>query len=161
VGRIKTAVLEGLPHRGDEPHLLREVIRTYQVLMSGFARRTGMPAARFTLMRLLANSEEEVGITDLARQLGVNPAAVTRQVQDMESEGLIRRRADCKDGRRSHVSLSRKGRRLFQQIHERTHELEGSLSSVLGAEEMRGAAMVLAKLRTFVEGRHGREGEGR
>ena len=152
MARSKTTGRDALEHAGDEPHLLREVFRTYQVLMSGFARATGMPAARFALMRLLAVSEADVGISDLARQLGVNPAAVTRQVQELEHEGLIRRRADRKDGRRSHVMLSPKGRRHFEQIHERTHELERSLSSALGAEEMRGAAMVLARLRTFIEG---------
>ena len=154
MGRPKTTGSKALPHGGDEPHLLREVFRTYQVLTSGFARATGMPASRFALMRLLAVSEADVGVSDLARRLGINPAAVTRQVQELEHEGLIRRRADRKDGRRSHVMLSQKGRRLFEEIHARTHELERSLSSVLGAEEMRNAAMVLAKLRTFVEGRH-------
>lgn len=144
-----------LRHRGHEPHLLREVFRTYQVLMSGFARKTGMPASRFALMRLLAlsaGSEGDVGVTYLARQLGINSAAVTRQVQELERERLITRRADSSDGRRSHVRLSAKGRKLFEEIHNRTHDFERALSSVLGAEEMRHAAVVLSKLRTFVEG---------
>jgi len=144
---------DGLQHRGDEPHLLREVFRTYQVLMSGFARATGMPSSRFALMRLLANAEGDVGITDLARQLGINPAAVTRQVQELEADHLVKRRADPKDGRRTYVALSTKGRKQFEEIHARTHELESSLTSVLGAEEMKRAAVVLSKLRTFVEGR--------
>ncbi len=145
--------LAGLPHRGDEPHLLREVFRTYQVLLSGFARATGMPSSRFALMRLLAKAEGDVGVTDLARQLGINPAAVTRQIQELEADRLVKRRADPKDGRRSYVALSTKGRTQFGEIHARTHELENSLTSVLGAEEMQRAAMVLSKLRTFVEGR--------
>jgi len=147
----KTSVSEELHHRGDETHLLREIFRTYQVLMSGFARQTGMSASRFGLMRILAVVEKNAGITDLARRLGINPAAVTRQVQDMEREGLVRRHSDSKDGRRSYVSLSPKGKRLFEQIHMRTHELEQALSSVLGVDEMRSAAMVLSKLRSFVE----------
>ena len=140
-----------LRHRGDEPHLLREILRTYQVLMSGFTRRTGMPASRFALMRFVALAEGDVGITEIARRLGINPAAVTRQVQDLERDGLIRRRADGKDGRRCRIGLSPKGRRTFEEIHERTHELERSLSAVIGAGEMRDAAAVLAKLRTFLE----------
>lgn len=139
-------------HAGDEPHLLREVFRTYQALMAGFSRRTGMPASRFALMRLLALAESAVGVMDLSRHLGVNAAAVTRQVKEMESEGLARRRADPGDGRRSYVTLTSRGKRLFEQIHRRTHELERSLSSVVGVEEMRGAAVVLAKLRAFIEG---------
>jgi DNA-binding MarR family transcriptional regulator len=144
-------VLDKLQHRGDEPHLLREVLRTYQVLMSGFARQTGIPASRFALMRLLALSEDGVGLADLARQLEINPAAVTRQVQELEAEHLVKRRADAKDGRRSYVTLSPKGRRKFEQIHERTHELERALSSALGAEEMAAAATTLANLRAFLE----------
>jgi len=147
----KTRVFDRLRHRGDEPHLLREVFRTYQVLMSGFARQTGMPASRFALMRLLALSENDIGLVELARRLGINPAAATRQVQELEAEHLVKRRADAKDGRRSYVTLSPKGRRRFKEIHERTHEFERSLSSALGTEEMAEAAATLANLRTFLE----------
>jgi DNA-binding MarR family transcriptional regulator len=141
-------------HRGDEPHLFREIFRSYQVLMAGFSRKLGMPASQFALLRLLAFAEGDVGVTDLARRLGVNAAAATRQVQGLEREGLVRRRADPRDGRRSYVSLSPKGRKRFDGIHDRNHDLERSLAAVLGADEMRRAALVLLKLRTFVEGLH-------
>ncbi len=143
----------GPHHRGDEPHLLREIVRTYQVLTAGFLRGMGMPASRFMLGRLLALAEEGLGTMELARQLGINAAAVTRQLQDMEREGLVRRRGDRRDGRRSYVSLSPGGRALFQEIHEKAHEFERSLETVLGGEEMRAAADVLARLRTFLEQR--------
>jgi DNA-binding MarR family transcriptional regulator len=151
MGSSKISGFERVHHRGNEPHLLREIFRTYQVLMAGFSRKTGMPASRFALMRLLALFDGDLGVMDIARQLGVNAAAVTRQVQELEREGLARRRADARDGRRNYVKLSPKGRKLFEEIHERTHELEESLSSIIGAEEMRDAAIVLTKLRTVVE----------
>jgi DNA-binding MarR family transcriptional regulator len=150
--RSPAGAFEAAHHAGDEPHLLREVFRTYQALMAGFSRKTGMPASRFALMRLLALAESDLGVMDISRQLGVNAAAVTRQVKELENEALARRRTDPRDGRRSYVGLTSRGERLFEEIHQRTHELERSLSSVLGAEEMRGAAVVLAKLRTFIEG---------
>jgi DNA-binding MarR family transcriptional regulator len=142
---------EALHHRGDEPHLLREIVRTHQVLMAGFSRGVGIPAARFALMRLLVNADRDVGIMDLARQLSINAAAVTRQVQEMESEGLVLRRADPRDKRRHSLRLSPKGLRLFGQIHDRTHALERKLSAVISAEEMASATQTLAKLRAFVE----------
>lgn len=138
-------------HRGDEPHLLREIFRTYQVLMAGFARETGMPASRFALMRLLALAEGDVGLTDLARQLEIHPAAVTRHVKELEAERLVKRRADARDGRRSYIALSAKGRRVFSAIHDRTHELERSLASVLGVAETASAARTLARLRHYLE----------
>ncbi len=152
MSKRKAGSFAEIHHGGDELHILREVFRTYQVLMAAFSRKVGMAASRFALMRLLALAERDVGVMDLARQLGVNAAAVTRQVKELEREQLIRRRADPKDARRSYVSLSPKGQRLFQEIHERSHELERSLSSTLGAEEVRNAAIVLTKLCTFMEG---------
>lgn len=151
IGSVSSQTFDPMQHKGDEPHLLREIVRTYQALMSGFSRATGMPASRFSLVRLLAVGDAQTGVMDLARQLGVNASAVTRQIQELEEEGLVTRRADPKDGRRSYVSLSAKGRKAFAEIHTRTHELERSLSSVLSDEEMAKAAEVLARLRTFVE----------
>jgi DNA-binding MarR family transcriptional regulator len=142
---------KGLHHRGDEPHLLRDIVRTHQVLMAGFSRGVGMPAARFALMRLLVGADRDVGIMDLARLLGINAAAVTRQIQAMEAEGLVRRRADPRDKRRHCLKLSPKGFRLFGRIHDRTHALERHLSAVIPAEEMAAAAQTLAKLRAIVE----------
>ena len=139
-------------HRGNEPHLLREVIRTYQVLMAGFSREIGMPASRLAVLRILAITDGGAGIMDLARSLGINAAAVTRQVQDLERDRLIQRRSDPKDGRRTRLRLSPKGQRLFEEIHERSHVLERSLSAAISADEMAAAAAVLAKLRAFVEG---------
>lgn len=139
------------PH-DDEPHLLREVIRTYQVLIAGFAREIGMPASKLAVLRLLAVTDGGVGVMDLARILGVNAAAVTRQLQDLERSRLIRRRADPRDGRRQQLSLSAKGQCLFAEIHERGHALERSLSALLSADEFATATTVLTKLRTFMEG---------
>lgn len=143
----------GAPHHtGREPHLLREIIRTYQALMSGFSREVGMPASRLIIMRVLANATQgEMGIMELARALGVNAAAVTRQVKEMESGGLALRRPDLRDGRRSHVKLSARGMKIFREIHERSHELETAISAYISTEEMSAAARVLAKLREFLE----------
>ena len=120
--------------------------------MTMVSRELGMPASRFALMRFLAVAETKVGVMDLARQMGVNAAAITRQVQELERERLVRRRADPNDRRRSYLSLSPKGRKLFEVIHGRIDELERSLSLVLGAEEMRTATMVLTKLQSFIGG---------
>lgn len=148
----KTSSFDEMHHTGNELHLLREVFRAYQALMAAFSRKVGMAASRFALMRLLSLAERDLGVMELARQLGVNAAAVTRQVKELEREQLVLRRTDPRDARRNYVSLSSKGRRLFEEIHERSHELERSLSATLGAEEMRSAAAVLTKLCTFMEG---------
>ena len=151
--KAKSLDLEDLPHHGCELHLFREVYRTYQVLLAGFSRATGMPASRFAVMRLLVGPEADLGVTDIARRLGTDRAAVTRIVQDLEREGLVRRRSDKRDGRRSYIALTPQGRGAIERVHEGLHALERELAPALGAREMREAAATLAKLRTFLDGR--------
>jgi DNA-binding MarR family transcriptional regulator len=135
-------------HTGDEPHLLREIMRTQQAVLNVFSRQVGMPAARLALMRLLASCHPEaVGIMWIARQLGINAAAVTRQVKAMENERLVERCADARDARRSHVKLTADGLRIFQQLHERAHAFERALSTAVNAEDMAAAVRVLGHVR--------------
>lgn len=151
IRRMKTEP-EIFRHHGGEMHLLREIARTHQVMMNAFSREIGVPASQATLMRLIATANGGIGVTDLAAELGVNAAGVTRQVQLLEAEGLVRRRTDSRDARRNYVTLSARGEKLFRELHERSHEMERLLVEAIGAKELTAAADVLAKLRSFVEG---------
>lgn len=136
---------------GNALHLFRELARTSQVLIAGLSRELGMPASLLPLMRLLAQDEAGAGTMDLARQLGINAAAVTRQLQAMKREGLVLRRGDLRDARRCRLTLSAKGRKQFDELHDRSHALEQALASALGTEELRATAEALARLRTVLE----------
>ncbi|BAH77422.1 MarR family winged helix-turn-helix transcriptional regulator [Solidesulfovibrio magneticus] len=140
-----------LGHKGNEPHLLREIIRTHQMLVTGFSRKIGQPAARVALMRLLATASEPVGIMDLARNLGVNAAAVTRQIKELEAQGLVERCDDPQDGRRSWLRLSPQGMQLFMALHERSHALEKAFAAAVGPDNVRTAVEVLTQLRDFLD----------
>lgn len=141
-----------LHHAGDEPHLLREIMRTQQAVINVFSRQVGMPAARLALMRLLASCHPQaVGIMWIARQLGVNAAAVTRQVKAMENERLVERRPDARDGRRIHVKLTADGATLFLQLHERAHTLERALGTAVSAEDLAATVRVLGQVRAVLE----------
>jgi DNA-binding MarR family transcriptional regulator len=141
-----------LHHAGDEPHLLREIMRTHQEVLNVFSRQVGMPAARLALMRFLAiRHPEAVGIMEIARQLGINAAAVTRQVKTVESERLVERCADARDGRRSYVNLTADGLRIFEQVHERAHAFEQALGTAVSAEDMAAALRVLVRVRAALE----------
>jgi DNA-binding MarR family transcriptional regulator len=122
-------------------------------MMRAFARETGRPSAQFALMSVLARVARGLGVIEIAAALDVNAAAITRLVNAMEKERLIRRRADPRDGRRHYVSLTEKGLSQFALVHQRTHRLERLLEAKLGAEAMRAAATVLAGLRVFIETR--------
>jgi DNA-binding MarR family transcriptional regulator len=138
--------------KGHEPHLIREIMRTQQAVLSAFSRQVGMPGARLALVRLLATRHPEaVGAMWIARQLRINAAAVTRQVKALEDQRLVERCRDSRDGRRSHVKLTVEGLRVFQQVHERAHRFAQALSTSVSAEDMAAAVRVLVQLRAALE----------
>ena len=87
----------------------------------------------------------------IARQLGVNASAITRQMKTMEIERLVERCADAQDGRRSRVKLTDEGLEFFQHVHERAHDFEEALSNAASAEDMAATVRVLTHLRTALE----------
>jgi len=134
------------------PHLFQEIVRTHQMLIAVFSLEVGMSAARMGVLRQLSRSEEgPLGVVDLARALGVTPAIVTRQVQALEAEGLLRRRNSSTDRRRSQLHLTARGRRAFVQLHERAHELQARVLGGLREEEIATACHVLSSLRMAIE----------
>jgi DNA-binding MarR family transcriptional regulator len=144
--------ITGINHPHEETHLLREVMRTHQALLSIFTREVGMPVSRLALLRLLAISyPNEIGIMDMARHLGINAAAVTRQVKQLEIKHLVSRLSDSKDGRRNSVKLSSEGVQLFEHIHKRGHAFEARLYKSISPDELAAAIRVLSQVRSAIE----------
>ena len=68
-------------------------------------------------MRQLALTGGRSTTSALARELGVDPAAVTRLVADLETLELVTRERDARDGRRRPVVLTERGRRETVTLH--------------------------------------------
>ncbi len=137
-----------LEHSGDESHLLREVYRTNQAMFNNVSRITGISASRLTLVRLLAiDMPNGGGIMEIARKLGINAAAVTRLVKELEEQKWVKRRSDSGDARRTHISLTVKGQRRMREIHARLHVFERSLDEKIGPQDIRAAVRVLSEMR--------------
>lgn len=140
--------LAGLSHSREESHFLRELIRAYQALLNAFSHEVGAPASRLMLLRLLATSQPEaLGTMAIARRLGVNAAAVTRQLNALEAEGMVAREADARDNRRTIVRLTAAGMQEFLRAHESAHEFERRLASAVSSEDLAIAIRVLAQVR--------------
>ena len=133
------------------PHLFQEIVRAHQTLIGSFSLEVGMSSARMGVLRQLDDAEDgSMGVVDLARSLGVTPAVVTRQVQELEAEGLLRRRNASRDRRRHQLHLTPRGRRAFAELHERAHDLQARVLAGLTDEEIATACHVLASLRSAI-----------
>jgi DNA-binding MarR family transcriptional regulator len=138
----------GVHHSGTETHLLKELMLTHVAILNSVPKLTGMSYARLGLLRTIAVSYPEVlGPMEIARRLGINAAAITRQLNEMEADGMISRVSDTKDARRSGVELTEQGRNAFSNLHERIHKFETSMRSSFSKEDIETTAKVLNHLR--------------
>lgn len=129
-------------------HLLREVLLTYRFLMRGVAAEFGVSGAQFEILRQLALAGGRSTTSTLARDLAVDPAAVTRLVAGLERLELVSREDDERDGRRRPVLLTPAGRAMMVDFHARAHERESALAGAIDQASIDSAVRVLQTIRS-------------
>jgi DNA-binding MarR family transcriptional regulator len=132
-------------------HLFREVLLTYRAFMRHMASETGITGAQFELLRQLALADGRSTTSALARDLDVDPAAVTRLVAVLHELGLVDREDDRRDRRRRPVVLTPAGRDYMSDLHTRLHAEEGALRAGLDPAAIQSTAEVLRTIRGVLE----------
>jgi len=89
-------------------------------------------------MRILFEAYHCPNISQAAlhKSYQVDPASITRTVQNMERDGLIVRRPDTKDNRLMQIELTDKGRALAEALPERIAAYELQLTAGLSDSEI-------------------------
>jgi len=80
-------------------------------------------------------SEEGIAQTEIAARTWVSPATMTHALQRMEQVGLIERRPDAEDQRRSCVYLTDAGRALEGPVNQAWADIEGRMLDGFSQEE--------------------------
>ena len=80
--------------------------RTYRSLMAAFDQQLGMPLPRWRVLICLYQEDGCLSQKQLVRLLRIDPAAVTRQLKNIESLGLVERFTDEQDNRLTNVRVS-------------------------------------------------------
>jgi DNA-binding MarR family transcriptional regulator len=93
-------------------NLLQQIGRTGRALVAAFEQQVGHPLPRWRILRAMA-AEDGMTQKALAKLLMMDPGSLTRQMKLLESDGLVRRRADPKDNRLTRVALTEAGRCLI------------------------------------------------
>jgi len=128
-------------------HLLREVLLTYRQMLRQLTAETGLSGAQFEALRELAVAGGRSTVSAMSRELGVDPAAVSRLVAGLVRAGLVERVQDERDGRSQPVVLSEAGHRLMLAFHTEAHKREEALGGLLDSESVETAMQVLRTLR--------------
>ncbi|MGN9837712.1 MarR family winged helix-turn-helix transcriptional regulator [Nonomuraea sp. H19] len=104
-----------------------------------------------TVIRLARSPGQALRMSDLAAQTGLSTSGMTRVVDRLEREGLVKRKACASDRRASYAALTDAGReRLESVLPQHLQDIDDYLTSLLSAEELEAFLCGLRKIRAVV-----------
>ena len=95
-----------------ERALLRQLGRTARTMYTAFEAQVGHALPRWRILQAL-HEQKHATQKDLARQLAMDPGALTRQMKALEKEGLITRRDNPEDNRLTTAVLTPAGKGMI------------------------------------------------
>ena len=124
-----------------------ELMRAREAAMSRFRpmlRDHGLTEQQWRVIRALVDAGgADVG--ELARKSCLLAPSLTRILQHLESRSLIKRTQNSTDNRRAIISLTARGRRLFNKIGPRLESLYSVIEDEFGIERLEALYTLLAE----------------
>lgn len=134
-----------LPYRKSLAGTLLAAREAVMVPIRPYLREIGLTEQQWRVLRTLLD-EGELDLNGLARSAMLYPPTVTRIIRELSSRGLIERRADENDGRRSLVALKQEGRMVVKLTTLHTIALTKLLEERFGVERLRALKQELVEL---------------
>jgi homoprotocatechuate degradation regulator HpaR len=100
-----------------------------------FLRAVNVTEQQWRVLRVLADVDA-LDASGVAEQALLYPPTVTRILREMADRGLILRRNDPKDGRRSIISISDEGYKLVQETAGHTKVLLAAYTKAFGEKRL-------------------------
>ena len=131
----------------DNNSILQHLSQTYYETITAFERYMGMSRARWAILNRLSRAEQLTQAA-LAQRLRVDAAAITRQVKQLEAEGLVTRWSHPEDNRFTLVALTPQGRAFVEELRSKRNAFEAIATAGLSEED------VLHMRRSLIHMRH-------
>jgi len=119
---------------GNVPRLLRAAYFAMHRVSDAHFSRHGVTADQFVLLACLAE-QDAVMQQDLVRRAASDPSTVRAMLVLLEGRGLVVRERHPADGRARRVSLTAKGRRLYERLCTSSEPIRAQLLAGLSAHE--------------------------
>ena len=119
--------------------------RQTQCLAAMHMSKCGLSVNGWKLLSVIEYFGPLSGI-EAAKFTSLDQTKVTRGIDALAAQGLVHRRQDPADRRRTILTLSAKGRRIHDKVEAVSRALERELLTVLGPQERQGFYLALDKL---------------
>jgi DNA-binding MarR family transcriptional regulator len=137
--------LEAAPPATGET-VVQMIARTYHALVPPFERHVGMGKTRWQILSTLQRAGE-ISQAALQQQLHLDGAAITRQVKQLEEDGLVQRRTDPHDNRYTLVALAPDGQALAASMQQRRASFQALLTAGIPEDDLIVLRRCLARVR--------------
>jgi DNA-binding MarR family transcriptional regulator/predicted N-acetyltransferase YhbS len=97
---------------------------------------------------------DQASASELIEQLGVDAGYLSRILRRFQQQGLIRKETSHSDGRRSHLSLTAKGRKAFAPLEARSNEQVGGMLAALAPDMQQRVLAAMQSIEQALNGRH-------
>ena len=137
-----------LPMRDFGQSLPMALLKAREAVMSRFRpmlREHDVTEQQWRVLRALAD-EEEMEVTELARRSFILSPSLSRILQNLETRGLVRRRAVREDQRRALISITAKGTRLFKRVAPHAEAHYADITATLGNRKLESLYQLLGDL---------------
>jgi len=136
----------GKSSKEEDESLVQALARTHHEVGVALEREAGMSRSRLHVLASLRGGEELTQST-LQQLLGVDGAAITRQVKQMEVDGLVQRRSHPDDHRFTLVCLTAQGKRVADAVVRKRDSFEARLTAAASARDVTSMTRTMEKLR--------------
>ncbi len=108
-------------------------------------RNYGLTEQQWRVLRALVEFSE-VEVTELAKRSYILSPSLSRILQNLEERDLVKRHAVQSDQRRARISISSKGRRLFNAIAPHSEAHYDKIATAFGANKLAQLYELLGEL---------------
>ena len=135
---MSAALVKADALRDFQHSLPMELLKAREAAMSRFRpmlRRHGLTEQQWRVLRALA-AYQRIDAGELARRSFLLAPSLTRILQHLEREKLVKRSAHASDQRRYVFALTRKGRRLYDKVGPDSEALYAEIEKRFGSEKL-------------------------
>ena len=135
------------PLREFQHSLPMELLKAREAAMSRFRpmlRSHGLTEQQWRVIRTLA-AYEKIDASELARRSFLLAPSLTRILQFLERENMVKRTADAGDQRRKVFVLTSKGRRIYSEVGPDSENLYLEIEREFGVEKLESLYQLLAE----------------
>lgn len=128
------------------PYLINVLAsRVSRSLGETYGARFGISIAEWRVIAHLAG-QDRISVREIYERVDLDKSKISRAAARLEAAGLIEKRVAAADRRLVELRLSRKGRRLFQQIEPLALDYEKQLLSALDPQERKAFVAAMDRL---------------